>query len=267
MHVRLDPRRARPAGTYTFAVGAAAPPGTTLQAGPLDSEGPLGLIGEFVALVELTVWVGSVLLRSVALPALTKRRLCASPGRTGDGRRRNALALASTALVASVRWPRSAGRYQVHRGPTACSSSSPDHRGRRRPRFRPPSSCWPWRPVARPRRATPPPPCAGRRHLVVRASSPCLRLAVRPGRRVRGAANATGTGRAHAVRRGGAAHCPQRLVNALFVLDSPPISSTLATRGAAREDSGLHVMSMPDPLHPAAASTPSAPLREPVRSS
>ena len=90
-------------GTYTFAVGAAAPPGTTLQAGPLDSEGPLGLIGEFVALVGLTVWVGSVLLRSVALRAgLTKRRLGrisrAAPAMAAGG---TALALASTALVAS----------------------------------------------------------------------------------------------------------------------------------------------------------------------
>ena len=44
-------------GSYSFAVGTGANPGTTLADSPLDSEGPLGLIGRFVELVALGTWL------------------------------------------------------------------------------------------------------------------------------------------------------------------------------------------------------------------
>jgi copper transport protein len=44
-------------GSYAFAVGTAANPGTTVSNGPLDSEGPLGLVGRFVELIALGAWL------------------------------------------------------------------------------------------------------------------------------------------------------------------------------------------------------------------
>lgn len=50
-------------GTYSFAVGTAASADTTIADGPLDSEGPIGLVGRFVALVALGAWLAASLLR------------------------------------------------------------------------------------------------------------------------------------------------------------------------------------------------------------
>ena len=50
-------------GTYSFAVGTGADAGTTIADSPLDSEGPLGLLGRFAALVALGTWLASGLLR------------------------------------------------------------------------------------------------------------------------------------------------------------------------------------------------------------
>ncbi len=49
-------------GTCSFAVGTGADAGTTIADGPLDSEGPLGLIGRFAALVALGAWLAWSLL-------------------------------------------------------------------------------------------------------------------------------------------------------------------------------------------------------------
>jgi len=44
-------------GSYSFAVGTAANPGTTVSNSPLDSEGLLGLVGRFVELIALGTWL------------------------------------------------------------------------------------------------------------------------------------------------------------------------------------------------------------------
>ena len=49
-------------GSYSFAVGTGADPGTTLADSPVDSEGPLGLVGRFVELVALGTWLAWALL-------------------------------------------------------------------------------------------------------------------------------------------------------------------------------------------------------------
>jgi copper transport protein len=56
-------------GTYSFAVGTGANAGTTIADSPLDSEGPIGLIGRFVALVALGAWLASSLLRGASIRA------------------------------------------------------------------------------------------------------------------------------------------------------------------------------------------------------
>ena len=53
-------------GTYSFAVGTGAHAGTTIADGPLDSEGLIGLVGRFAALVALGVWLASGLLHGVS---------------------------------------------------------------------------------------------------------------------------------------------------------------------------------------------------------
>ncbi len=63
-------------GTYSFAVGTGADPGTTIADSPLDSEGPIGLVGRFVALVALGAWLASSLLRGAS------RRAGLDPGKT-----------------------------------------------------------------------------------------------------------------------------------------------------------------------------------------
>ena len=49
-------------GSYSFAVGTGASPGTTLADSPLDSEGPIGLIGRFAELIALGMWLAWALL-------------------------------------------------------------------------------------------------------------------------------------------------------------------------------------------------------------
>jgi len=49
-------------GSYSFAVGTSANPGTTIADSPLDSEGPIGLVGRFVELVALGTWLAWALL-------------------------------------------------------------------------------------------------------------------------------------------------------------------------------------------------------------
>ena len=56
-------------GSYSFAVGTSASAETTLADSPLDSEGPLGLVGRFAALVALGAWLASSLLRRASVRA------------------------------------------------------------------------------------------------------------------------------------------------------------------------------------------------------
>ncbi len=49
-------------GSYKFAVGATTVGDATLQAGPIDSEGWLGLAGRYAALAGLALWIGFALL-------------------------------------------------------------------------------------------------------------------------------------------------------------------------------------------------------------
>ena len=53
-------------GSYSFAVGTSASAETTLADSPVDSEGPLGLMGRFVTLVALGAWLAASLLRRVS---------------------------------------------------------------------------------------------------------------------------------------------------------------------------------------------------------
>jgi copper transport protein len=64
-------------GSYSFAVGTSASGETTLADSPLDSEGPLGLVGRFAALVALGAWLASSLLRRVS------ERAGLDPGKVG----------------------------------------------------------------------------------------------------------------------------------------------------------------------------------------
>ena len=56
-------------GSYSFAVGTGASPNTTIADSPLDSEGPLGLVGRFIALVALGAWLAAGLLRGASARA------------------------------------------------------------------------------------------------------------------------------------------------------------------------------------------------------
>lgn len=66
-------------GSYSFAVGTSASGSTTVANGPLDSEGPLGLIGRFVELVALGLWLAWAILgrasRRAELDVTKTRRL------------------------------------------------------------------------------------------------------------------------------------------------------------------------------------------------
>ncbi|MEX2552157.1 MAG: copper resistance protein CopC [Actinomycetota bacterium] len=53
-------------GSYTFGVGIASSANETIENNPTSSEGWLGLLGRFFALVGLTMWVGSAALGGVA---------------------------------------------------------------------------------------------------------------------------------------------------------------------------------------------------------
>ncbi len=61
-------------GSYNFGIGTSASANESVRASPIDSEGWLGLIGRFVALVGLTLWAGSTLLSRVAVRAKVPRR-------------------------------------------------------------------------------------------------------------------------------------------------------------------------------------------------
>ena len=50
-------------GSYSFAVGTSASPATTIADSPLDSEGQIGLVGRFIALVALGAWLAANFLR------------------------------------------------------------------------------------------------------------------------------------------------------------------------------------------------------------
>ena len=66
-------------GSYFFAVGSRASPDELVEAGPLDSNGVLGLLGRFLALLGLTLWLGLGLLSGAAavldVPPTLWRRL------------------------------------------------------------------------------------------------------------------------------------------------------------------------------------------------
>lgn len=80
-------------GSYFFAVGTDASADTTLANSPLDSEGPLGLVGRFVALVALGAWLASALLRGPS------GRAALDPGKTSwVARAAPVLAFAGTGL-------------------------------------------------------------------------------------------------------------------------------------------------------------------------
>ena len=90
-------------GTYSFAVGTGADAGTTIADSPLDSEGPLGLVGRFAALVALGTWLASGLLRRPSRkagldPAKMARIARLAPAVAFAG---TVLSIASTTFVAT----------------------------------------------------------------------------------------------------------------------------------------------------------------------
>jgi len=90
-------------GSYSFAVGTAASPDTTLANSPLDSEGPFGLVGRFVELVALGLWLAWALLGRASRRAgldepKTKRIGRLAPVLAFGGA---SLSLASSTLVAT----------------------------------------------------------------------------------------------------------------------------------------------------------------------
>ncbi len=60
-------------GRYNFGIGTSASADEVVRASPIDSDGWLGLVGRFVALVGLTLWGGSALLSGVAARAKVLR--------------------------------------------------------------------------------------------------------------------------------------------------------------------------------------------------
>ncbi len=90
-------------GRYSFAVGTSAAPVDSVDEGPVDSEGWLGLAGRFAALGGLTLWAGHALLAGVARRAgVSERRLRvvgrAAPAAVASG---TVASLLSSALVAT----------------------------------------------------------------------------------------------------------------------------------------------------------------------
>ena len=90
-------------GSYSFAVGTAASPETTIADSPLDSEGPIGLVSRFAALVALGAWLASGLLRGVSVragldPSKTARLGRAAPAIAFGG---TIVSLLSAAFVAT----------------------------------------------------------------------------------------------------------------------------------------------------------------------
>ena len=90
-------------GTYSFAVGTRADTGTMIADSPLDSEGSIGLIGRFAALVALGAWLASDLLRGASKragldPGKAARIACAAPAVAFVG---TIVSLLSTTFVAT----------------------------------------------------------------------------------------------------------------------------------------------------------------------
>lgn len=97
---RLDGHVLR--GSYRFGVGSPARPDAVVRNSPLDSEGPLGLLGRYVALIGLSLWSGLMLLLRVARATVAPGRLGVlarvAPGMAFVG---TLLSLVSVAFVAS----------------------------------------------------------------------------------------------------------------------------------------------------------------------
>lgn len=83
-------------GEYKFAIGSSTLGDERVQASPLSSEGPLGLVGRFVALSGLAVWIG------VALVAGPARRAGLADRRRRSLLRWGALAAAAGTAVSLV---------------------------------------------------------------------------------------------------------------------------------------------------------------------
>jgi len=90
-------------GSYSFAVGTGASPDTTLANGPLDSEGPFGLVGRFVELVALGGWLAWALLGRASRRAGLDESKTARIGRLAPALAFGGaiLSLASTTVVAT----------------------------------------------------------------------------------------------------------------------------------------------------------------------
>ena len=90
-------------GSYSFAVGTGASPDTTLANSPLDSEGPLGLVGRFVELVALGGWLAWALLGRASRRAGLDESKTARIGRLAPALAFGGavLSLASTTVVAT----------------------------------------------------------------------------------------------------------------------------------------------------------------------
>ncbi|MCI0344896.1 MAG: copper resistance protein CopC/CopD [Chloroflexi bacterium] len=90
-------------GSYFFAVGTGASLATTIADSPLDSEGPIGLVGRFVALVALGAWLAAGLLRGASMRAGLDMAKVARPVRTAPmvAFAGTLVSLASTTIVAT----------------------------------------------------------------------------------------------------------------------------------------------------------------------
>lgn len=81
-------------GSYRFGVGTSAAPDEEVRKSPIDSEGVLGLVGRFLALLGLGLWLGVTILGSRAA-----RAGLSTPSIAAIGRIAPALALTGTALA------------------------------------------------------------------------------------------------------------------------------------------------------------------------
>jgi copper transport protein len=98
---RLDGHTLR--GRYGFGVGVGGSPEEAVAANPVDSEGPVGLAGRFLALAGLALWAGSVVTRRVAMRSGVPRSRLARLRALGPRLALigTALSLLSSAAVAS----------------------------------------------------------------------------------------------------------------------------------------------------------------------
>jgi len=65
-------------GSYSLAVGTGANPGTTLADSPLDSEGPIGLVGRLVELIRDCIRIAELADASPQLPRYEVHDLAAA---------------------------------------------------------------------------------------------------------------------------------------------------------------------------------------------